>query len=168
MSVLCHSQGGFMEKLARFKKLLRSEQTILQEFGANIPYPLLRIVTGLYILQEEEILGSINRFYCWLCGYRETLVNLQKRWIFHGGETSFWERHSKVVTYILREYEEYIFLAYLVLQASIILEEEHRSLFEVDKKRKRSQGENIEAHGAKFISPYFRLRYKKKFGGIVP
>ncbi|NCU42121.1 MAG: hypothetical protein EOM19_05405 [Candidatus Moranbacteria bacterium] len=158
-----------MDKLTRFKKLLKSEQNILREFGANIPYPLLRIVTGLYILQEEEILGSINRFYCCLCDHRETLVNLQRQWIFHGGEAFFWERHSRVVTYILREYEGYIFLAYLVLQSSIILEEEHRSLFEVDKKkRKRSQEESIEVHGAKFISPYFRLRYKKKFGGIVP
>lgn len=157
-----------MEKLTRFKDLLKAEQKILQKFGADVPCSLLRIVTGLYVLQEEEILGPTNRFYCWACGHRETLVTLQRQWIFHGGESSFWERHSRVVTYILREYEGYIFIAYLALQSAIFLERDHQYLFGIDRRAKsRSREESVEEHGAKLISPYFRLRFKQKFGGIV-
>ncbi len=154
--------------MTRFKSLLKAEQNILQEYRADVPYPLLRIVTGLYILQEEEILGPMNRFYCWVCGHRETLVNLQRQWIFHGGETSFWERHSRITSYILREYEGYIFLAYLALQSAIFFEREHQHLFGIDRRAKsRSREESVEVHGAKLISPYFRLRFRRKFGGIV-
>jgi hypothetical protein len=157
-----------MDTLTRFKSLLEVEQKILREYEADVPCPLLRIVTGLYVLQEEEILGPTNRFYCWACGHRETLVNLQRQWIFHGGETSFWERHSRISSYILREYEGYIFLAYLALQSAIFLEREHQYLFGIDRRVKsRSPEESVEEHGAKLIGPYFRLRFKQKFGGIV-